>query len=604
MKTNLRSVDGFGAGWTSRLTTAYVASNNPFDIRNAAYGALCDGTTDDTAAILACLTANGIAYIPKGTTRFSQIVAQSNYLIYGEGPDVSILKQIDSANTDAIYGAGSDALWGTNTNAGVENVAIENLTIDGNSANQTTGGGIAIYGQRLRFSNIYVKQVKRRAIRTEWFNFGDDEFGMEGFFENVRVDTCGREGWYFKGPHDSTIRHLTIVNSGQDTDNTYNGLHVEDYGASQFEAVHVWNDATTSARNKYGIYTAGYGSTFNDCHAEGAKSAQVWIAGQYTQWIGGRAYASFSGAPNLVITQPCQVHGIYLGGSASGEAVCKGIVLGTGGGSENVTLIDVIAYCAAGDAAVDCTYESGKNSITVFGIGSDPSVDGTPNSTSIYNVYGWDFESGLPSNTRQLPGATVLTGSLTQTVADGSATFRSIAGQSTIQSLAARYSADVTGPSDTLQKARGTIASPGNVLQNDEGGRRTYEMRASGAFREVAREVVVMREATPSSTALAVTHLTYLAPDGSATMTEFMSQAYSVGLGLYGSTVIDAARGIRYPSNTSVELNAIANAANTANKAAGKTVWNSTASKLVTAVGSTAGSIWVDGAGTTINTPV
>jgi uncharacterized protein (UPF0333 family) len=74
---------------------------------------------------------------------------------------------------------------------------------------------------------------------------------------------------------------------------------------------------------------------------------------------------------------------------------------------------------------------------------------------------------------------------------------------------------------------------------------------------------------------------------------------------MYGANVvIDADRGIRYPSYTSTALNAIANAINTANKAAGKTVYNSTVTKLVTAVGSTAGSVWVDGAGTTINTPV
>lgn len=73
---------------------------------------------------------------------------------------------------------------------------------------------------------------------------------------------------------------------------------------------------------------------------------------------------------------------------------------------------------------------------------------------------------------------------------------------------------------------------------------------------------------------------------------------------LADTIVIDANAGIRHPSYTSTALNAIANAINTANKAAGKTVWNSTANKLVSAVGSTAGSVWVDGAGTTVNTPV
>lgn len=78
----------------------------------------------------------------------------------------------------------------------------------------------------------------------------------------------------------------------------------------------------------------------------------------------------------------------------------------------------------------------------------------------------------------------------------------------------------------------------------------------------------------------------------------------SLQMGSTPTTVLDPSRGIRGRSYTSTELDAIGGAVNTTDKAAGKMVWNSTVSKPVWAVGSTAASVWVDGAGTTINTPV
>jgi hypothetical protein len=54
---------------------------------------------------------------------------------------------------------------------------------------------------------------------------------------------------------------------------------------------------------------------------------------------------------------------------------------------------------------------------------------------------------------------------------------------------------------------------------------------------------------------------------------------------------------------TDAQLNDVANAVNTANKVIRKTVWNSTQSRLVTAAGATAGSLWVS-EGSTRNTPV
>lgn len=56
-------------------------------------------------------------------------------------------------------------------------------------------------------------------------------------------------------------------------------------------------------------------------------------------------------------------------------------------------------------------------------------------------------------------------------------------------------------------------------------------------------------------------------------------------------------------TSTTTNLTDIAHAINTANKVAGKTVYNTTTKKLVTADGATAGAVWVDATGSTAHTP-
>ena len=62
---------------------------------------------------------------------------------------------------------------------------------------------------------------------------------------------------------------------------------------------------------------------------------------------------------------------------------------------------------------------------------------------------------------------------------------------------------------------------------------------------------------------------------------------------------------VQYPTFTDAELNSVTNAVNTAaGKIQGAMVYNATQDVPVWAVGNTDGAVWVDGAGTTVNTPV
>ena len=84
-----------------------------FNVKELAYGAVGDGSTDDTAAIAAAITAAGVAggivYFPGGTYRITSILTiSSSVSLMGAGANVSIIKMDHAtAETLSITGSGS-----------------------------------------------------------------------------------------------------------------------------------------------------------------------------------------------------------------------------------------------------------------------------------------------------------------------------------------------------------------------------------------------------------------------------------------------------------------------------------------------------------------
>lgn len=76
-----------------------------------------------------------------------------------------------------------------------------------------------------------------------------------------------------------------------------------------------------------------------------------------------------------------------------------------------------------------------------------------------------------------------------------------------------------------------------------------------------------------------------------------VATALAVNVGTTGSAQL-------FITASTANLTDISNAINTTGKFAGKQVWDSTANVPLWASGSTAGSVWIDGSGTTVVTPV
>lgn len=386
-------------------------------------------TSDDSSAWAAYISAEGegLYRMPEGVSISGKVTLGAKASLRGIGPEVSTVKLKNATNDHLIYTTGSDALWGTNTDAGVALLTLENLTLDGNRANQTSTNDravVASYGQKYRFRDLYVKDAREHGIRTEYYQYGDATFGMEGPAYNVVVDTAGKHGWLNKGPHDSIIFALRVIDSGQLTDNTYDGVSAQDYGASQYISSHVWNRGTSGVRNRYAWDMSSYGGTYVDVHGEGAKTAQGHIGGQYTQIIGSRFYASFAGASNLLIHQPSATYGAFFGGRAPGEDAVTGaavaVVVGDGAVGENPTIVQVVGYVGGASHAASFGAAEAKNHFDLFGIIDMPTSGananlpwlGTPNVTDYVNINVWD-QFGVQHILRQFPGDTTFTGGIT-----------------------------------------------------------------------------------------------------------------------------------------------------------------------------------------------
>lgn len=102
---------------------------SPIDITS--YGAVLDGTTDNTAYFTAAMAATNKAYIPAGVCVLENASILSNGEVYGAGMGITTLKLKAGAATTRSPLTNADRVSG-NTN-----ISVHDLSIDGNHAAQT-----------------------------------------------------------------------------------------------------------------------------------------------------------------------------------------------------------------------------------------------------------------------------------------------------------------------------------------------------------------------------------------------------------------------------------------------------------------------------------
>lgn len=288
---------GVGVGALAFPTVAAAATAAQYNVQSSPYEARGDGSTDDWRAIQEAINAargagGGTVYFPAGTYIVSRtLTLYSHIYLVGAGVDASFVKLRASANTDLVVTDEYARYLGTGQwEVGVDFVGLADITLDGNSANNTSGTGFKHYGRGLMIRNATIRLCAEDGISSER-GFGGDE--MEAHVSGLSVRDCGRYGIDWRGPHDSTFVNVHVIRPGSQ------GIRVRGgsgsvragYGGAgtMFLNAHVWGGGTKA----WNLEQQGF---LTQCSGEGASETQLHVRSELCSVIGGHFYSNETSA--------------------------------------------------------------------------------------------------------------------------------------------------------------------------------------------------------------------------------------------------------------------------------------------------------------------
>ncbi len=316
----------------SAIQSPYGSGSLPGVYTVTEYGAKGDGTTDDTAAIQACVNAcvtagGGVVYLPPGTYAVSSTITvpQNSYTVAGSSP------AIGQAGPVIFRGAGfrqdgyfanskfatvvmAKALAGDMFSTAQGNghvfsmVAFEDMSIYGNypalGATQTSGNLIHIYAwQEGWIRNVEVLGAYADGIRAENNTGGQTINGSAPVIDTCRVEHCG-PGAAGGSSYGNGITFIGVVMG------TVVNCHVE----SCYDGVAILNLANQSTVMNCSLqsnYDCGINISGAECSAVGNWSGGNHTAGILVQGTSGNP------AVRAVISGNEVIGNGYTGSSAS-----------------------------------------------------------------------------------------------------------------------------------------------------------------------------------------------------------------------------------------------------------------------------------------------
>lgn len=228
----LAIVDASAAA-TKRISYANLAGSRLDALESAhlfAYGSGIDstGASSSTTALqakidtLTALPTGGALVFPPGTF-LCNLVAKPKVRLACAGIGKTVLKAPNGSNADVIKGLNFATLTGKTKAAGdyalgAYEFGLENVTIDGNKDNNTTGFGVRIWGRAPIFHNVEIRNASEDGLWTEFTevdDFADPVQVLEGKISgDFFIHDCDGDGWTHRGPHDTMVDSYAAWSNG------------------------------------------------------------------------------------------------------------------------------------------------------------------------------------------------------------------------------------------------------------------------------------------------------------------------------------------------------------------------------------------------------
>lgn len=296
--------------------------NGHIAFRLRLFGVVADGVSDDSAAIQACENAANICgggeiLWPSGTIIAKNLTKASHVRWRGMGNGITILKLPPAANMDLVGALQSSinlsGTLGTGPSTAINGFSIENMTLDGNCGNQTSGPcyPLRFYGYGYTLQDLEVRNGWSGGILCDYYgpfpstgntpaNEGSNNHRFESTWINVRSHTnlgaTTAIGIEMGGPHDSRFTNvLSYINNSHSLHSGPNN------GGLQLNACHFWQSGTADANSCTALMESSFYAVGSE--AEGSPYAQLVILANSCTWYGGSVYAGGAAGLGIQIGQ-------------------------------------------------------------------------------------------------------------------------------------------------------------------------------------------------------------------------------------------------------------------------------------------------------------
>jgi hypothetical protein len=229
--TTAANVSYTPAGASAVTTTVQAKLRESVSVKD--FGAVGNGVADDTAAIIAALTASSAVYFPAGTYLTTGNINIKDKNIFGAGANVSIVK-LSGTNTNAslfINGGSISTAWGSGGGCTIRDLSLQG-NWDGATTNSTTD--ISTIGGLVKWwAGAYIKIYDCNLYNCFGFGFFCYRMGYSDIHD-CHIYTNAKNGVHVDGPNGSDA--ITSSSINQTSVNSCRGT-----GATGGKAIYIKN---------------------------------------------------------------------------------------------------------------------------------------------------------------------------------------------------------------------------------------------------------------------------------------------------------------------------------------------------------------------------